>query len=207
LEKEITMMPLLLDGGNFVNNGKYAFITDRILEDNGIFTQKEIERVIEVQTGLQPIIIERNKCDNIGHIDAYISFLDKNTVAIPNYPSFPFLADDIEFVTQLEEHLRRLGLKVIKLEERPIDEIGHCGCSGKKRTPCIYSARGNYINFLRINNLIILPEFTLPTKKESNYYNKVNGEILEEMGFEVKRINCDMLARFGGVLHCISYLA
>jgi agmatine/peptidylarginine deiminase len=89
--------------------------------------------------------------------------------------------------------------------DRPIYETAYCGC--KKNSACFYSARGNYINFLRINNLIILPEYTLATKKETDYYNKVNQEILERLGFEIKRINCDLLSKLGGVLHCISFTA
>lgn len=207
LGKEIIEIPLILDGGNFINNGKYALMTNKILFDNGIFRQKEIEKIITDTTGLQPIFIERNKYDNIGHIDAYVSFIDNETVLIPNYPSFPFLKDDIDFINNLEKQLTALGLKIIKMEERPVDEIGICSCQCNNKNHCVYSARGNYINFLRLNNLIVLPEFNLPTKKVTNYYNQTNGAKLEELDFEVRRINCDSLAKHGGLLHCISYVA
>ncbi len=60
-------------------------------------------------------------------------------------------------------------LQVIDLYDRPIDEIVPCECYRKNKKVCHYSARGNYINFFRLNKTIILPEYTLPTAKETKY--------------------------------------
>lgn len=205
LGKEIIDINLKLDGGNFVCNDKFAFMTDKVLEENSILSQKEIEHIILESTGLIPKIVAKNRCDVIGHTDAYMSFLDNNRVLLSNYPSFPFLKDDIDFINELEEELKASGIKIIKFYDRPIYESANCGCTNKKSKPCFYSARGNYMNFIRLNNLIILPEYNLSTKTETNYYNRINQEILVDAGFEVKRLNCDGLAKFGGVLHCISH--
>jgi hypothetical protein len=56
-----------------------------------------------------------------------------------------------------------------------------------------------------LDKTITLPEYTLPTLKESKCYNTQNVEILTELGFEIKTINCDQLAEMGGSLHCLSY--
>lgn len=207
LNKEITDIKLNLDGGNFVCNNEYAFITDKVLEDNSILSRREVENIISESTGLLPKIIEKNRCDVIGHTDAYINFIDEKKALISTYPSFPFLKDDIDFINGLEDEVRASGIETIKFYDRPIYESAICGCNSKKGKPCFYSARGNYMNFLRLNNLIILPEYTLATKKETSYYNSINQQILESLGFEVRRINCDALAKFGGVLHCISFTA
>ena len=42
--------------------------------------------------------------------------------------------------------------------------------------------------FLRLNKTVIIPEYILPTKKETQYYNITNQEIFEGLGFEVLRI-------------------
>lgn len=207
LNKEIIPLNLKLDGGNFICNNDLVFITDKILEQNGIYSQKEISINLIESLSLRPIIIERNKCDVIGHTDAYINFIDEKRALISSYPPFPFLKDDIDFLNHLDEKLKAEGIERITFYDRPIDEGAHCLCKRKSGKPCFYSARGNYINFLRINNLIILPEYNLSTKRESDFYNKKNQEVLESLGFEVRRINCDRLAKFGGVLHCISFLA
>ena len=137
-----------------------------------------------------------------------LTLIDDDTALIAKYPSFPFLQEDIDFTDRLEKELKSAEIETITLYDRPVNEgANNCGCNGKKDSSCFYSARGNYINFLQINCTIILPEYTLPTKRETNFYNKVNQEILESLGFEVKRINCDLLSKFGGVLHCISFTA
>ena len=111
-------------------------------------------------------------------------------------------------INNLDQELKSAGIERVTLYDRPVYEnVNKCCCKSSKHTSCIYSARGNYINFLRINWTIILPEYTLPTKRETNFYNKMNQEILEGLGFEVMRINCDILSQFGGVLHCISFTA
>ncbi len=103
------------------------------------------------------------------------------------------------------QKLEEEKLEVIEMYDRPVDEIVPCECYRKTKKACFYSARGNYINFLRLNNTIILPEYSLPTLKETKYYNEVNKEILIQQGFEVRTINCDMLSKEGGSLHCLSY--
>ena len=203
LKKDVIDLKLIIDGGNFICNDRYVFLTDKVYEINGIYSRNEIDKILYNSTGLEPILIPNNKSDAIGHMDAYISFIDNESAVIANYPSFPFLKDDIDFINHLDEELKANNVKRIKIYDRPIDEIAYCGCNNSK--PCFYSARGNYINYLRLNDTIILPEYNLPTKKETQYYNKTNQEILEGLGFEVLRINCDLLAKFGGVLHCISY--
>ena len=160
-----------------------------MLEQNSIYSKKEIDNIIRDLTGFIPITIEKNKCD------------------VANYPSFPFLKDDIDFINHLDEELKSVSIKRITLFDRPIDEVAICGYGYKNTKPCFYSARGNYLNFIRINNTIILPEYNLSSKKETAYNNKTNQEILEGLGFEVLRINCDRLAKFGDVLHCISLTA
>lgn len=204
LNKDILDLDLTIDGGNFVLNDSLVFLTDKVLECNNYYSKSEIESIIKDSTGLTPVIVGNNKNDTVGHIDAYLSFLDNKRAFISSYPSFPFLSDDINFINELDANLKGNGIETININERPIDEIANCGCSSKGK-PCFYSARGNYINFLRLNNTIILPEYNLPTRKESQYYNKVNQDMLETLGFEVLRINCDSLAKFGGVLHCISF--
>lgn len=208
LGKEIIDIPLKFECGNFVCNNKYVYLTDKVLKDNKNLHENDIMQIVKVTTGLIPIFVEGNKSDPISHTDGYINFIDDGKVLISNYPSFPFLKDDIDFIKRLEEKLKLSGIEKITFYDRPVNEgATNCGCNGKSHNTCFFSARGIYINFLQLNRTIILPEYTLPTKRETNFYNKINQEILEGLGFEVKRINCDLLSKFGGVLHCISFTA
>jgi agmatine/peptidylarginine deiminase len=205
LKKKMVFMPLYLDGGNFINNTSTVFLTNKILEDNRELSKSEVVHILQDFTGLRPEIIERSKSDNVGHTDGIINFLSENMVLLSNYPSLPFLKPDIDLLYDVRKKLEEEKLDVVDFYDRPVDEIVPCECYRKTKKACIYSARGNYINFLRLNNTIILPEYTLPTPKESRYYNLRNAEILHELGFDVKTINCDQLSKMGGSLHCLSY--
>lgn len=205
LKKKIVPMPLIMDGGNFSNNNSTVFLTNKILEDNRELSKSEIIHILQGFTSLRPEIIERSKTDTIGHTDGFISFLSENKVLLSNYPSLPFLKSDIDFIYDVRKRLEDEKFEVIDFYDRPIDEVVPCECYRKKKKACLYSARGNYINFLRLNNTIILPEYNLPTAKETRYYNTCNAEILANLGFEVKAINCDQLSKMGGSLHCLSY--
>lgn len=206
LQKKITYMPLVLDGGNFCSNSWMVFLTDKILEDNKELSKSEIIEIIKDYTSLRPEIIERSKMDAIGHTDGFMNFLSEDKVFLSNYPSLSFLQPDIEFVYEVRKKLEQEKFEVIEFYDRPVDEIVACECYTKTKKACFYSARGNYINFLRINNTIILPEYSLPTARESKYYNTVNKETLIQLGFEVKTINCDLISKQGGSLHCLSYV-
>lgn len=205
LQKKINYMPLVIDGGNFSNNDKTVFLTDKILEDNRELSKSEIINILQDFIQLRPEIIERSKTDSIGHTDGFLNFISNDKVLLSNYPSLPFLKQDIDFIYKVRQKLEDERLEVVEMYDRPVDEIVQCECYRKTKKACFYSARGNYINFLRLNNTIILPEYTLPTLKETKYYNETNKDILTQQGLEVKTINCDMLSKEGGSLHCLSY--
>ena len=205
LQKKINYVPLIIDGGNFSNNDKTVFITDKILDDNRELSKSEIINILKDFIPLKIEIIERSKTDPIGHTDGFLNFISNDKVLLTNYPSLPFLKEDVQFIYDVRKRLEQEKLEVIEFYDRPIDEIVQCECYLKTKKACYYTARGNYINFLRLNNTIILPEYSLPTLRETKYYNNINKEILTQLGFEVKTINCDLLSKQGGSLHCLSY--
>jgi agmatine/peptidylarginine deiminase len=142
----------------------------------------------------------------MGHTDGYMSFLDDGTVCITEYPKMEIFKDDNEYTKKLEAICRDLNFRTITLYDRPLNYSIKCECDlQKERKCCSYSANGNYINFLRLNDTIILPEYTLTTLKETIYYNNINEEILSNLGFQVIKINCDALAQHGGSLRCLSF--
>lgn len=205
ITSDIINLPLRLDGGNFVNNNTLALLTDKVLADNKELSKNEIIKIINDYTGLQAIIIPKNVDDNVGHLDSTLAFIDNYKACIANYPSLSFLKPDIEFLYRLRTILEQEKIDLIEIKDRPVDEIVPCRCFLNNKKACISTARGNYLNYLRLNNTIILPEYTLPSIKETRYYNSINKETLENQGFEVLSINCDQLSKKGGSLHCISY--
>lgn len=57
------LLPLVIDGGNFVTNGKIGFISDKVLVDNSGKLKEEICNIISEELGVTAILVENNKYD------------------------------------------------------------------------------------------------------------------------------------------------
>jgi agmatine/peptidylarginine deiminase len=205
IKAEVIEMPLVLDGGNLVTNGKVGFLTEKVIKDNPE-VKNYIEKILFDFLGIRAIIVESSKYDVLGHIDGYISFLNENTVCLSKYPEIAFLKKDIEIIEKIERALKSEGLEVVPIYDRPIDEKVIGGGQTKDSSEnCLGSARGIFVNHLILNKTIILPEYTIPNYKKKIDYNQVNKKTLKELGFNVVTINCDQLGRMGGSIHCISF--
>jgi agmatine/peptidylarginine deiminase len=203
---EVVEMPLILDGGNFVSNGKIAFITDKVIKENKNIS-KYISKMLYNYLGVETIIIPTNKHDNLAHADGYMNFLNEKRICLAEYPDIDFLKDDNEYLEQLRKLVIGKDLDIITIYDRPVAE--KVKGSGKNEfdtsKDCLNSARGIFVNFLILNDTIILPEYTIPNYKRKMFYNGVNKQILKNLGYKVISINCDELASLGGSLHCISF--
>ena len=89
-------------------------------------------------------------------------------------------------------------LGIIDIQDYPGNE--RCTVGGES----IESAKGCHVNFLKVNNAVILPKLKL-SRRTSGDYNRFNNKILQEMGYDVKPIDCTKLSELGGVIHCISW--
>lgn len=197
LNKELFNIPLIWDGGNLVTNGEIGFITERIIKDNqNKLSDKQIEEIIRESLNIKPIFIPVLKGDEIAHSDGYLAFLDKETILLSEYPDRKYFKEDNDYVSQIEKILINNGFEPIRIIDSPVDEKPYCDD--------IESAKGIYINFLRLNNTILMPIYDFGNIEDNNC-NKINEKKLKNLGFNVITINCDELAKFGGVLHCISF--
>lgn len=207
LKKGVIQIPIKLDGGNFISNSTFAFITGKVFRDNDL-KEDELKTLIKDSFGLIPIIIPTSKNDVVGHSDGYMSFISETVLCISQYPKMDSFKEDNKYLQKLEELASGFDIRIIPIYERPLGYSIKCECDlQSKRKCCTFSANGVYVNFLRLNNTIILPEYTLPTLKETQYYNSINELELSRLGFQVIKINCDQLANHGGVLRCLSFTA
>ena len=69
-----------------------------------------------------------------------------------------------------------------------------------KQREGIASAVGNYANFLRVGNLVIIPEFD---QKEDQAVQRLMASWLPHTKLESLR--CETLAGEGGVLNCVTW--
>lgn len=119
-----------------------------------------------------------------GHSDGIVRFLNHQCVVMNDYSSV-----DPDFGRQLKAKLHRHGLRIKQLPYVPSPRI----------QDGINSARGNYVNFLRVGQLIVLPQFGL-------VQDKLAVTILKQLLPDqvITSIQCRELADEGGVLNCIT---
>lgn len=206
INAEVVEMPLIMDGGNFVTNGEIAFFTDKIFKQNAEI-DRYISQILFNYLGVKPIYLKTNPHDMLGHTDGYLNFLNKKMICVSSYPDIEFLKDDQLYLEKMREIVKMNGLDEIPFFDRPIAEkvIGGGKTQSDKSSTCLGSARGIYVNYLILNDTIILPEYKIPNYKKTLDYNIINKVSLERLGYKVKTINCDDLGQFGGSLRCISF--
>lgn len=185
---DMVKIPLIWDCGNLVTNGEIGFICDQILIDNKkSFDEAQIREIINTNLKIEPVFIPTHPDDIFGHADGCLSFLNKNTLAISKYPE-DANKKDLKYLEELKEIVQKHIPNVIEIKENPTEEENND----------VYSAKGLYTNFLSFGNLIYMPAYE---DKDTDNFNK---NLLSKYGKAIP-INCDQLAAFGGLLHCISF--
>jgi agmatine deiminase len=176
-----------LDGGNVVNCTDRAIISDRIFSENPEYTNKkklidELEKLLECEV----IIIPQINTDMTGHADGMVRFVDRNTL----------LGNDREqeykyWKSKLNKVLQEWGINYID-----IPFLDH------KVNGSTDHAIGCYVNYLEIQDLIVLPIFETPKNKDQEVYNKFK-EIFPDR--KIETINFNEIGIGGGLLNCVTW--
>jgi agmatine/peptidylarginine deiminase len=199
LGKDLVRIPLIWDCGNLVTNGTVGIITERLLKDNPEFSTAEIATMIRHHLGIEPIFIPELRGDVLSHSDGYVAFVDEHTAVVSAYPT-SCAENRRQYVDSIAERLINLGFDVARIQENP---EGHHG-RGDDVQSCVGSARGIYVNYLMLNETIVLPAYSFQQSPGGLDYNAVSCSTMAHFD-NVLTINCDRLAGLGGVLHCISF--
>jgi agmatine deiminase len=176
-----------LDGGNVVNWLDRAIISDRVFDENPKFSSKtklisEIEKLLEAEI----IVIPQIKSDLTGHADGMVRFVDRNKVlGNEREQEFKYWKDGINKV------LKEKGIEFID-----IPFLDH----KEKKYP--YHAIGCYVNYLEVENLIVLPIFETVKNKDQEVYDKFR-EIFPDK--KIETINYNEIGIHGGLLNCTTW--
>lgn len=204
---------LVLDGGNVVKNKDKVILTDKIFTENfnlyvsqaSRVSQKQKELIIEmIKNDLEvneAIIVPRLSGDWLGHTDGMVRFLDEDEDEVL-VNDFDFLLNDSEVCDNLKSQIRKFysilennyKLKIYRIPyyEYPNDKFeGHA------------TANGCYINYLRVKDLVILPQFNKP-KEDEDALEKFK-EIFEPKGIKVEPIDVTEVSRHQGVINCVTW--
>lgn len=176
-----------LDGGNVVNWSDRAIITDRVFDENPEYLSKnkliaEIEKLLEVEI----IVIPQIKSDMTGHADGMVRFVDRNTLLGNN--------------REQEYKYWKNGINKV-LKEKGIDYIDIPFLDHKEKKYPDH-AIGCYINYLEVENLIVLPIFETEKNKDQEVYNKFREIFLDR---KIETINYNEIGLHGGLLNCTTW--
>ena len=177
---------IILDGGNVVVSKRRVVLTEKLYRENPQYERfrlrSKLTKCFEVD---HCIVVPKEPGDVIGHSDGLLRFLEEGLVIVNDYSRV-----DPAYGKRLRGILAKEGLRIEKIahfrEDRAEDGIS--------------SAVGNYVNFLRIGNLIVVPAYKAPQDDRA-------CKTLERLcpHATVVPLLCKDLARAGGVLNCIGY--
>ena len=174
-----------LDGGNVLICDGRAIISDRIFAENPNSNKdsliKELSKLLECEI----IIIPAENDDMTGHADGMVRFADRNTI----------IGNDIN----AEYSYWRKGMQKV-IEQYGLKYIDMPFFEPKDRKHPI-SAVGIYVNYLEVNNLIVVPMFDRNEDKQAI-------DILRQTfpNKQIEQIKYDDVAQEGGALNCTTWV-
>lgn len=187
------------DGGNLINNGNNkAIMLDSIFRDNLEHTKKELVYELRKLFQLEELIVLPTLIeDEIGHSDGVVRFLNENTVLVASYEE----NDNGRILYRYGEELASKLNDSFDIIQIPCyAEDFYLGQSK------IGTASGCYCNYLRVHNVIILPQFgEIMDEVVISKLQSVVGKEIEILPFPYPKLT-KLLANYGGVFNCITNL-
>lgn len=179
-------VPLILDGGNLVHNGKIAVLTEKVLRDNRQLARREVEAII-ISLGFERVVfIPTEPEDTIGHADGILRFISPDVLLVNDYTGRDFSSYRRRLRKCLER--ARIDAEIIPLPWFSTDEINDG----------IWSAVGCYINFILTAQGVVLPTF------QHSLDDRAAAVLANHTTLPIRQVFATALARLGGVLNCIS---
>lgn len=175
---------ITLDGGNLVKWKDSAILTEEVLEENPHTPKATLISRLKEALQLEHLwFIPWQPYDSSRHSDGMVRFLDSRRLLVANYEN-----ESISWKEKYRKALEKIGLELISFPTVTVNEKNEYGD---------YVATGCYINFARIGNTILLPQFGL---KEDAEALALIRQLMPEN--KVVPVDCASLAYFGGVLNC-----
>ena len=178
-----------LDGGNVLICDGRAILSDRIFGENPNYERetliKELSGLLECEIIIIPSLRSKEE-DFTGHADGMVRFVDRNTIVGNNR------ANEYKYWQE--------GIKKV-LDTYNLTYIDIPSIIQKKDPKHPESAVGVYVNFLDVNDLIVVPVFGRDEDKEvvdilqKAYPNK-----------QIETIDYNEVALEGGLLNCTTWV-
>lgn len=176
---------IILDGGNFVSNGKdTAIITTRILKDNSQYSKNELLDKLEELLQIDKIVlISPEPGDVLAHADGQVHFIQSDVLFVGEF----------ENSSEVKAQLRR-ALPDVKLVDLPSNYQ-----SAGQYDDEIPSAKGLYINMMETKNTVFVPQYNLSLDK------RIINLVRKYTDKKVQPINVSSLSTLGGSVNCLTW--
>jgi agmatine/peptidylarginine deiminase len=186
---DATYSDINLDGGNVLICSKRAIISDRVYSENPNYPKDELEQKLSELLDCEIIIIPALKSqdeDLTGHADGMVRFVDRNTIIgnerLPN--EYKYMKEG------LQKAIDTYNLTYIDIpffvDKDPIHPS---------------SAVGIYVNYLEVNDLIVVPIFK--HEKDKKAVDIIQKAFPNKI---IETINYDDVAKEGGLLNCTTWV-
>ena len=180
-----------LDGGNVLICDDRAIISDRVFVENPEYTdtKKLIAEIAQRLEAKEVIIIPAQKSDFTGHADGMVRFVDRNTI-LGNCRKEDFK----NWVKEINKVVKEHGLNYLDVPFFwDFKDIKHR-----------HHAIGIYVNYLEVNDLIVVPIFEVPGKED---IDALAIERFSEIfpNRKIETINYNEIGLEGGLLNCSTW--
>lgn len=181
-----TFSDINLDGGNVLICDGRAILSDRIFSENPDYEKDSLINELSKLLECEIIIIPAQKGDYTGHADGMVRFVDRNTI-LGNK-----LADEYKYWQKgMQKVIDTYNLTYIDVPFiTDIKDPKHPG-----------SAIGIYVNYLEVNNLIVMPIFN---RDEDNQVLEILQRTFPNK--KIETIDYNDVAKEGGLLNCTTWV-
>ena len=174
-----------LDGGNVLICDGRAILSNRIFSENSNWDKEKLVNELSKLLECEIIIIPAENDDMTGHADGMVRFVNRNTI-LGNK-----LANEYKYWREgMEKVIEQYGLKYIDVPFFLPKDPKHP-----------HSAIGIYVNYLEVNNLIVLPVFGRDEDKQA-------VDVLKQAFPDrvIDTIDYNDVAQEGGLLNCTTWV-
>ena len=183
---DATFSDINLDGGNVLICDGRAILSDRIFSENPNYEKDSLINELSKLLECEIIIIPAQKGDYTGHADGMVRFVGRNTI-LGNK-----LADECKYWQKGMQ-------KVIDTYNLTYIDVPFITDIKDPKHPD--SAIGIYVNYLEVNNLIVMPIFN---RDEDNQVLEILQRTFPNKIIET--IDYNDVAKEGGLLNCTTWV-
>jgi agmatine deiminase len=175
---------IVLDGGNVVKASDKVIMCDKVFFENPQYTRRQLSSKLRELFEVENLyFVPQQPRDFTGHADGMLRFLDGDTVIINDHSK-----EHKDFQRAFYIALDNARLDYIEIPYNPYNNNTYS------------QANGDYINFLQMENFILIPTFGI---NEDELVVRKFEQLFR--GQSIVTIDSNAIADHGGVLNCITW--